>query len=395
VLLVPNSKKDIAGAGHPLGRGPSVANSIPSSDPPQPRHSEIQISTQRPPNRRMLGSSTGLVGTFHHCNAPPPVSCEGMPAHLHGSRWRPQPDCDHARFLPLCVSSCVGIISLASSWQRSTSSPSAMPKCNGGTPLTWMRATSSMDAPDTNRLRFVAFGTGYRIRSSTSHPDSHGDGHHPMTQPRTLHSDRTWKRMSVRSELGISAQAPWFALACTSPEQGSPLPQTASKPPLWPRTNASSAIPWLRDLAWHVPEAHFGALAMHCQHSGSLAHPVGWGTLSASVPTSMAHAHAGNLLDWMCAADGWLLWGVSPLDEAILEVATQIDLPTLKMDTPSIDAESLALEFHRRSGRHVRWETTENADELLERLQFRLEQALRTEEGLEFSSRERDARRAA
>jgi hypothetical protein len=201
--------------------------------------------------------------------------------------------------------------------------------------------------------------------------------------------------MSVRSELGISAHAPWFALACTSPEQGSSFPQTASKPPLWPRTNASSAIPWLRDLAWHVPAAHFGALAMHCQHSESLTYPVGWGTLSASVPTSMAHAQAGDLLDWMCAADGWLIWGTSPLDDAILEVANEIALPTLKMDSPSIDTEWLALAFNRRTGRQSRWDNPENAEEFLERLQFRLQQALESDQGLEFPSREREARRAA
>lgn len=199
--------------------------------------------------------------------------------------------------------------------------------------------------------------------------------------------------MSVRAEQGISAHVPWFALACTIPEQGRPSASTSHRSP---RTNASSAIPWLRELAWHVPEAHFGALAMHCQHSSSLAHPVGWGTLSASVATSMSHAHASDLLDWMCAADGWLLWGEGPLDDAILEVANQIDLPTLNMNQPSIDAESLALEFHRRSGRNSQWDTKENADALMERLQFRLEQALRRDQGLESpSSRGLEASRAA
>lgn len=198
--------------------------------------------------------------------------------------------------------------------------------------------------------------------------------------------------MSVRTELGIPFNAPWFAIACESPSCLASTDSESCSLDGRKAVSATSALPWLRDLAWRVPEAHFGALAMHCQHSSSLEYPVGWGTLSASIPTSMAQAGADTLLDWLCAADGWLVWGESALDNAILDVANTLALPAWRMDQSPIDDESLALAMSPDARSNSRWY---NAHETIERLQSSLAEALGNGKERVTSSRWHEARRAA
>ncbi len=162
-----------------------------------------------------------------------------------------------------------------------------------------------------------------------------------MYQSPPLGCERVWSRVQVRSEMGLGLDTPWLVTSLwldnerdsdlTPPLQTSQLTEVGAvdieSPAGDPDTAARSVSSELR---WIVPGLQVGVVLLAPQPS----HATGLGDLSWSDHVRVSR-DGGNLLDWMLAADAWLLSDDSCLSEELAHLAYQLRLPCFGIGAPT------------------------------------------------------------
>jgi hypothetical protein len=210
-----------------------------------------------------------------------------------------------------------------------------------------------------------------------------------MNQRLELSSEKRWTRMSVRSDLGIEQDAPWFGMLI--PNSFSPGNPSALSQPSVPRSKQLAA--WLCDLAWSIRNVQLGALSMFPLDTEM---PTGFGPMG-ELNSLISHWHEqptpDTLLAWMMATDGWFLIGDSPLNSALAEAAFALELPTVQITSGPANTQTLVHALHAQSipyrRSNTRWD-----DAKLECLHSSLKVALDASYAVKQNS-ERPAHRAA
>ena len=172
--------------------------------------------------------------------------------------------------------------------------------------------------------RYVSLGKEHRRLPS----GYHGQKIH-MQHRFEFGPEKAWARMTIRTEFGIANDAPWFAMAVSGSPSDSESSVAISRQPWTAQPRAVSA--WICDIAWHLRHAQFGSLVFAGSASEKTRKLDKWSALSTLVGTWYIPTAKDELWTWMLAADGWILLGETPLDEAIGEVAAEIGLPVLHL----------------------------------------------------------------
>lgn len=166
-----------------------------------------------------------------------------------------------------------------------------------------------------------------------------------MNQRLELSSEKRWTRMSVRSDLGIEQDAPWFGVLIPN---SSPCGNYASAAQASMPRSKQLAV-WLCDLAWSIRNVQFGAMSMFSLNAQTPSEFGPMGELNALISHWCEHPTADALLGWMMATDGWFLTGDSPLDAALAETAFALELPTVQITSGPAQTQSLVHALHAQS----------------------------------------------